>query len=278
MIPPFGTLPGERRGYADAGGGQVHYRVMGDGPAVLLLHQAPWAGIQYRRIMPLLAARGYRAIAPDLPGHGLSDPVDPPRVEDFAAAALAVVDQLGIDRFAVAGQHGGAAVAVRTAAVAGGRVAAVALDNPPFYTADERTARSGQRLGQQAIEPGGAHFTDRWASVRKRADPKWSDETVHVAVLTYFANGPTREDMHHAVPSYDLATDLSRIDCPGLVIAGRDDSLFAHADRLAEARPDWTRLEVAAGAALLFDRPETWVGHVADFFETAGWPRAQKSA
>ena len=64
-LPAIGALPGERRGYVDTPEGQIHYRAMGEGPAIMLVHQAPWASIQYRAILPLIAAAGYRAIATD---------------------------------------------------------------------------------------------------------------------------------------------------------------------------------------------------------------------
>ncbi|MGH2541768.1 MAG: alpha/beta fold hydrolase, partial [Ardenticatenaceae bacterium] len=54
------------------GGEEIFYVERGAGPVVVLLHGAggTWHywGLQVRA----LAARGYRAIAPDLPGHGRS--------------------------------------------------------------------------------------------------------------------------------------------------------------------------------------------------------------
>lgn len=267
-LPAFNTLPGERRGYAPGGGGQVHYREMGQGPGVLLLHQAPWGSIQFRRIAPLLAAQGFRAVAPDLPGHGLSDPVDPPTVEAFADAVLSVADALGLAHFAVAGHHGGGLVALRLAAVAGDRVEALALDNAPFYTADERATRRSA-VAEAPLTADGSHFTDRWALARRVGDPGWSVETIHLSVVSYFANGPTREDLHRAAPAYDLGPDLGRVDAPALVMAGRGDPLFAHAERLLAAHPDWQRHDYDGGASLVFDRPEEWVETVAGFLHHA---------
>ena len=44
-----------------------------DGPVVLLMHGEPSWSFLYRKIIPGLAARGYRVIAPDLIGFGRSD-------------------------------------------------------------------------------------------------------------------------------------------------------------------------------------------------------------
>lgn len=48
-------------------------REAGAGPPVVLLHGASTSSFMYRRVLPLLAARGLRAIAFDLPGQGLAD-------------------------------------------------------------------------------------------------------------------------------------------------------------------------------------------------------------
>lgn len=43
------------------------------GPNVLLLHGFPSSSAQFRNMIPLLAAKGYRVTAPDLPGFGFTE-------------------------------------------------------------------------------------------------------------------------------------------------------------------------------------------------------------
>lgn len=257
-LPATGALAGELRGYVPFGSRQLHYRVMGQGPAVVLLHQAPWASIQFRRLMPLIAAAGFRVIVPDLPGHGMSDPIDEPRIEGFAAILPPLLATLGETRALLLGQHGGALVAGRMAAEYPEKVVALALDNAPFYTAERRAERAAFIDESQVIAADGSHFTDRWALVRRIADADWSDETVHVSVLTYFANGPTREHGHHAVVHYDFGADLPRISCPTLVVSGRKDSVYSSGRAIVALRPDWEYAEMPGGAGMLLDRPDEW--------------------
>ena len=62
--------------YVDANGLRIHYLEEGEGEPVLLLHGFPTSSHLYRNILPILA-KTHRAIAPDLPGYGLSDkPLD----------------------------------------------------------------------------------------------------------------------------------------------------------------------------------------------------------
>lgn len=268
-LPAIAALPGERRGYVDTPEGQVHYRTMGEGPTIMLVHQAPWASIQYRDILPLIAAAGYRAIAPDLPGHGMSDALATPTIKGFAATIPIVLDALGIDRVALVGQHGGALVAGCAAADLGDRAIGLVMDNAPLMSPERRAARGAAIDESHAVLPLGAHLLDRWSLVRRIGDPEWSDETVHVAVVTYFANGPSREHAHRAAAAYDFAPAIARIACPTLVMAGQRDMLFASGAAIAALRPDWRYREYPGGAAELFDRPVLWVKAVLDFLSTA---------
>ena len=56
------------------GDGWLHYRRMGRGPAVLLLHQTPQSSQTLEPLMRLLAPH-CTAIAVDTPGFGQSDPL-----------------------------------------------------------------------------------------------------------------------------------------------------------------------------------------------------------
>ena len=60
---------------ADGTAMRLHYAEEGpaDGAPVLLLHGEPSWAYLYRKILPALAAKGHRAIAPDLIGFGRSD-------------------------------------------------------------------------------------------------------------------------------------------------------------------------------------------------------------
>jgi alpha-beta hydrolase superfamily lysophospholipase len=72
------------------------YRAAGDSAArvVLLVHGYPESSHMWQQALPGLAAAGWRAIAPDLPGYGDSEP-DPPGTWERHVEALArFVDEL----------------------------------------------------------------------------------------------------------------------------------------------------------------------------------------
>src|SRR4051794_36511529 len=70
---------------------------------------------------------GVRLIVPDRPGFGLSDPQPGRRVLDWPDDVRELVDDLGIERFAVLSLSGGAAYALACASVLGQRVRAVGV-------------------------------------------------------------------------------------------------------------------------------------------------------
>ena len=267
-FPSVNILPDERRGYVDGPCGQVHYREQGEGIPLVLVHQAPWGSIAYRRAIPLLARQDYRVIALDLPGHGMSSPPEgDPSVEIYAETLAALIDGLGLDSVILLGHRAGGLVAARTAAEFSTKVSALVTDNMPFYSA-ERVSRVAALVEVQDIEPDGSHFTTRWALMRRIGDPAWSDETVHVGLVTYFTNGPWKDHGHRAAVAYDLGPDIERIACPTLVLSSRSDHLFPMGQLLIAKRPDWSYAELPGGPGMVFERTTEWAQPILNFLST----------
>jgi haloalkane dehalogenase len=87
------------KGFEAAGVGSFVLE-QGSGPAVVLLHGVPSSSFLYRKVVPLLAADGFRAVAFDYPGLGLADR---PEGFDYSWSGLArftgeAIDALGIER------------------------------------------------------------------------------------------------------------------------------------------------------------------------------------
>ena len=61
-----------KENHADIDGQRMHYVDEGKGPVILMVHGEPTWSYLYRKMIPPLVAAGYRCIAPDLIGFGLS--------------------------------------------------------------------------------------------------------------------------------------------------------------------------------------------------------------
>ena len=87
-----------------------------DGPAVLLVHGWGGCAYSYSETMPALANAGYRVIAIDLPGLGLSDKPSSADTYTTGAMAAAVADAatvLGLTGFTYVGHSMGGAIGMR---------------------------------------------------------------------------------------------------------------------------------------------------------------------
>ena len=75
---------------------RIFYREKGEGPNLLLLHDAGQSGAIYRKLLNELS-KNYHVIVPDLPGHGNSDCPDMDyTIQDFSLAIEAILKALKI--------------------------------------------------------------------------------------------------------------------------------------------------------------------------------------
>ncbi|GIX10120.1 alpha/beta fold hydrolase [Elioraea sp.] len=96
----------------------LRVRTGGSGPPLLLLHGNPQTHAMWHKVAPALAAR-FSVVCPDLRGYGFSS--KPPPSPDHAAYAkramaadmVALMQQLGFDRFRLVGHDRGARVGHR---------------------------------------------------------------------------------------------------------------------------------------------------------------------
>jgi haloacetate dehalogenase len=113
-------FPDTRTEQFDVGAVRIHARIGGNGPPLLLLHGFPQTHLMWHPIARDLMAR-FTCVMPDLRGYGQSS--CPPNSADNSAYAkremardmIAVMAQLGFDRFAVVGHDRGGRVSYRMA-------------------------------------------------------------------------------------------------------------------------------------------------------------------
>ncbi len=141
----FSALPGfgyEPR-YAELDALRLAYVEAGppDGEPVLLLHGEPSWSFLYRKVIPVLAGAGLRAIAPDLVGFGRSD--KPAEVADHSYARHVewirafAFDALGLSGVTLVGQDWGGLIGLRLVAEHPDRFARVVAANTGLPTGDQ---------------------------------------------------------------------------------------------------------------------------------------------
>jgi pimeloyl-ACP methyl ester carboxylesterase len=267
--PGASVMKGGTRGYVATPMGQVHYRRMGTGAPVLLLHQTPWFSVEYAKVIPLLAARGLSALAPDRPGYGMSDVPDyVPTIEHYADDLIPVLDALGIGRTHVVGHHTGAAVAAAFVHRHADRVSKLVFDGVPLYNAEERKQRLARPHWDRWLEPDGQHLAARFQmrAARKADAPPSALEGVQWSVMSFFLAGETEWYGHQAAFSYDMEPALRAVRVPTMIMSHTADVLHEQSRRAATLVAGAAFKEFPGGSSQsLFDEPKPWTEAVAGF-------------
>ena len=201
---------------------------------------------------PQLAAFAsqFRVVRFDHPGHGASPvPERPVTVAGIAASALAVLDELGIDRFAVCGLSLGGMVAMWLGANAPERVdrLVLACTGAKLGTAESWAERAElvRREGMGAVAAG---VRERWFTPAFRDSP--AAQAVVAELLAIPAEGYARGC--EAVGAFDFHSELGRIAQPVLVLGGAEDPVTPPevVDALAGGIPDAVRMAIPGAAHL----------------------------
>nr|POF22387.1 soluble epoxide hydrolase [Quercus suber] len=157
-----------KHGRARVNGIRMHYITAGTGPALLLLHGTPKNSFYWYRIFPLLTPY-FTLVAPDLRGFGYTD--KPPSEEGYDSRVqvqdvIALMDQLGHDKFYLHGEDRGADYAFAVAGLHRDRVlklsfcemllSGLGLEESSFWTPDNVSAQyrmDGECYNPTNIEP-----------------------------------------------------------------------------------------------------------------------------
>ncbi|MDD7939676.1 alpha/beta fold hydrolase [Actinomycetospora lutea] len=223
----------------------------GEGPAVLLLHGFPDRATLWRPQIAALVAAGYRVIAPDLRGFGDSDRPDDVasyRLHRSVADVLALLDERGIERAAVAGHDFGSvvgwALAMRSERVT--RYAALSVGHPEAFRAAglEQRARSWYMLWFQF--PGVAEEAlpaDDWALLRRWLHRDADDELVRTQIADLARPGALVAGLNWYRATVDPRTfadeaplGLPRLAIPVLGMLGTADVALGEAQMTGSAR------------------------------------------
>ena len=250
--------------FVRAGGRVVHYRVAGDGPAVVMLHDSPRSSRLHVQTMQHLA-HSFRVFALDTPGYGNSAPLEGDHFEiaDFAQALDEVITALGLAGAPLYATHTSAKIALHyateTAApcllLLDGLSIPIAAPDPDFIARYMRVFQ---------VDSDGAYLASEWTRLRDTLrwfpwfDPRpgtrmqiaaLDDSWIEAFALDLFSAGPHYAGAYAAAMRYDPLPALRRVTVPTVVAARTDDVLYGSLDHVPLDRGTVSVERLASDAA-----------------------------
>jgi pimeloyl-ACP methyl ester carboxylesterase len=244
----------ERR-YLSVEGRRVHYRRMGEGPALVMLHGSPGDSALVHEEM-IAASSRFTCFALDTPGFGGSDPLpgEVLTVRDLAEATAAAMAALALPRCRVYGTHTGAAIGVELGLGWPDQVSGLVLEGLPIFTEEEIKALFEGYFAPMIADPLGGHLTTTWVRFRDqftwfpwlsrdvrrlnpvdRPTPAEIDQWVSMFYRSCKTYGPAyKAACYYGYGAY-RAAEASRT--PTVYMASAEDMLFPHLDRLPTLAP-----------------------------------------
>ena len=219
----------------------------GDGPAIILLHGYPFNRSMWREQIDFLSARGFRAMAPDLLEMSdklqLVDDSNERETEEkrqaearrtiitmasMAHAVAALMDELKIDKAVICGLSMGAYVAFEFAHLFPNRVHALVLAGARAQGPDEDEKHSREQEARRILTEGMAFVAD--AMLPKLLAPRTLAEKpdfvarVREMILRTDPRGAAAAQ-HGMAARRNYSNNLTEIEAPILIIAGREDAI-----------------------------------------------------
>ena len=244
---------------------------------MLLVHGFPQSSYMWRHLLPVLAAAGRRAIAPDLPGYGDSSPDPPATWERHVEALERFWSGLELERPVLVNHDWGGLISIRWALDHSVPLSGLVVSNTGFFPDGEwhglgvamRTEGQGEALIDSISRDGlGAMLGGMGSGFDQGAvDEYWKA----------FATAESRRGMLELFRSGDLEKlapyegGLRQLGAPTLVLWGENDDDYApveRAHRFGREIPG-ARLVIVEGAGHFVweDDPDRCAREVVAFLE-----------
>ncbi len=225
----------------------LHYRLLGRGPALLMLHPSPLSSAFMVPMMQRFSGKAL-TIAPDTPGYGRSAPM-PSSVTDltpYVDAMRCFIDALGLAQYAIYGSATGAQIAIELAKCDAGRVTGVILDNAADFTdaecegilqgyfPDATPCDDGSHLARiwQVAHDSTVFFPWHQRCEQNRIAPQpGAAEVMHMTAMGYLQAGPAYAEAYRAAFRNERAVRVREVSVPVSIIRWPSSILKRYTDR-----------------------------------------------
>ena len=275
-----------RRGFVLGPDGHIEYREAGPQresgkPPLLLLHALPQSSRMYLPHFDRLAQERH-VVAWTMPACGDSDrpPTPYTSLDQFAQAAVWLLDGLGIERADLFGTHTGAHIAVAIAANHPDRVGSMVVQEVYNYGATEEGRERIRRVHHYTpLRPDGGHLLELWeqhGGTEPGADLyRVMEELVeHLklnsdeGVQELYRDTGWEGSAPYGMVRFDYWAALPRIRARTLILHGSGSPLGEQHARFVEGIPNATGMRPESDTLLTIDEdPERFARLLLDFLD-----------
>ncbi len=282
----FTNLPGYtfEPHYIEVDGLRIHYLDEGsaDAEPIVMLHGEPSWSYLYRKVIPVVTAAGYRAVAPDLAGFGRSD--KPTRREDYTYQrhvdwVTGFLETLDLKHITLVCQDWGGLIGLRLAAEHEERFARIVAANTGLPTGDipmgeaflrwQQYSQTTPEFNAGRIVKGGC-VTELSPEVIAAYNAPFPDDRYKAGARQFPLLVPTAPDDPATVANRKAWEVLARWEKPFLTAFSDSDAITRGADRLFQQVIPGTKGQphttiVGAGHFLQEDKGEELARVVIEF-------------
>jgi len=256
-------------------GHTVGVTVAGRGVPLVVVHGFSAEGFLYAQTLSRLVKMGFRVIAIDTAGHGATQglPLSGQSLNDYAELLGRVIDELGIERFVVAGHSMGGQLITRMAATRPDQVMGVVLIDAIVGDTWDRMVYLFRVAPGLLGAVGGVLLLDSVTIVPAFSDPRQATKLLRLVIPTLAGHllqpwrllGPMLSILRTGSSRYAL-DELARHDVPVFVLHGALDLAVPHRTaRDTARRTDGVLVTIErAGHSWLLRDPETLPAIVAE--------------
>ena len=287
LAPRHDVPPEGRSGFTMVEGRQVHYLEWGpvSAPPVLCLHGGGQTAYMYEELGRTLG-KDHSVLAPDLPGHGDSDPLAEFGRHPFANSVPPLLEAFGLTRVALIGASLGGMTSITFASAHPQMVESIVLIDVGHRLEEEGVRKI---IGFMQAHDSFASLEDAAAEIsaylphrkevrpeslsrnlRQRPDGRWVWK--HSLGQRLKADGNVGDNWQTILEG--LEAEAASLRCPVLVLRGAMSDVLsgAGAEEVAAVIPN-ARLETVdkAGHLAAGDNPASTVSLVRGFLNEIGW-------
>ena len=231
-------------------GHQIHYRIAGTGPAMIMMHPSPTSSASLVPAITAFAER-FTCIAIDTPGFGLSDDsvTDKAELWGYAGAVAQVLDVFGLKSTVIYGAATGAQIGAQFARRYPQRTRLLIMDSAGHFTKEELDEFSNGYFVDLIPQRDGTHLLAAWDASRHLSVffPWMSarlDQRVHADTAPPESIQHHVDDMLRAGPGYRQAYwqamivenhgNTSQVTVPVLLSYNRSSMIRGHTEALID--------------------------------------------